>query len=323
MSKKTISKFSSFVILFSLVCLNFSGCSRASSSNRRSASAENDTADYQNPKVAGKIKSAEINESSGIAASGCQEGVLWTHNDSGDGAFIYAINAKGESLGVWRVASAENKDWEDIAAFKTAAGECFLYVGDIGNNQRTRAELNIYRVKEPIVSKADKSSTRKNARETEPAETIKFEYPDGKYDAESLLVHPQTGDIYVLTKRMDAPSGVYKLAANYSLDKTNTLTRIGELSVPSFPNGFLTGADISPDGKRVIVCDYLDAYELALPASASSFDEIWKQKIAVVHLGEREQGEAVGYAPDGNSIFATSENLNSPVIEVKRQKPAH
>jgi hypothetical protein len=319
MSKKTITKFSAFVISFSLVCLIFSGCYSASSSNRQNTATDNAATDYENPQVVGKIKSGEINESSGIAASKCQTDVFWTHNDSGDGAFIFAINAKGENLGVWRVASAENRDWEDIAAFKTASGECFLYIGDTGNNERKRDDLKIFRVKEPTVSAASKSSTRKDAQNTENAETIRIEYADGKYDAETLMIHPKSGDIYILSKRTDAASGVYKLAANYSLSKTNTLKKIAELSVPSIPNGFLTGGDISPDGQRVVVCDYFGAYELEKPALTANFDEIWKQKITLINLGERQQGEAISYSADGNSIFATSEKKNSPVIQVKRK----
>lgn len=319
MSKKTITKFSAFVISFALVCLIFSGCFQASSSNRRNTTTENANSDYEKPQVVGTVKSGEITESSGIAASKCQTDVFWTHNDSGDGAFIYAINRKGESLGVWRVAQAENRDWEDIAAFKTSGGECFLYIGDTGNNERKRDEQKIYRVKEPTISDSGKSTTKKDAQNTDAAETIRFDYADGKYDAETLMIHPQTGDIYVLSKRTDAASGVYKLAANYSLDKTNRLKKIAELSVPAIPNGFLTGGDISPDGKRVIVCDYFGAYEISLPALAGNFDEIWKQKITIVNLGEREQGEAIGYSSDGNSVFATSEKKNSPVIEVKRK----
>lgn len=319
MSKKTITKFSAFVISFALVCLIFFGCSSASSNERVDKTSENSATDYQNPQILGKIKSSEIIESSGIAASKCQPGVLWTHNDSDDDAFIYALGLKGEKLGTWRVSGAKNVDWEDIAEFRNASGECFLYIGDIGDNAHKREEHEIYMVREPQISGSDKSSSRKDARDTEPAETIKFKYPDEKYDAETLFVHPQTGDIYILTKRRQNPSGVYKLASNYSLDKTNEVKKISDFTVPSIPNGYLTGGDISPDGKRVVICDYFDAYEIVLPENAKDFNEIWKQKPVIIHLGEREMGEAVGYSADGKSIFATSEKQNSPLIEVKRK----
>jgi hypothetical protein len=328
MSHKTITKFSAFVIFFAIAGFIFSGCSRAASGERgneninkntKDKKSENGSKDFAAPRVVGKLESAEIGESSGVAASRCNANAFWTHNDSGNQNIIYAFNRTGEHLGAWRVAGAKNYDWEDIAAFQDAGGECFLYIGDIGNNVRGRGEFIIYRVKEPQISAADKSANNKNARPTAAAEAIKITYPEMRHDAETLLVHPNTGDIYVITKRLSGAAGVYKLAANYATDKINTLEKIADFTVPAVPNAFLTGGDISPDGKRVVICDYFNAYEIALPDSAKNFDEIWRQKPVVIQLGERQQGEAVAYGTDGNTIYATSENKNSPVIEVKRK----
>ncbi len=152
-----------------------------------------------------------------------------------------------------------------------------------------------------------------------PAEAIKITYPDMRHDAETLIIHPQTGDIYVLTKRLSGAAGVYRLKADYATDKTNTLEKIADFSVPAVPNGFLTGGDITADGKRVVICDYFNAYELKLPENAKNFDEIWRQELSVVKLGERAQGEAICYSLDGKSIIATSERKNSAIIEVKRK----
>jgi hypothetical protein len=322
MSNKTITKNRAFVISLTLFCFIFSACHSVSSTDvgNSNKSAENISTSYEKPQVVGKIESNEITESSGIVASKCQENVFWTHNDSGDAAFIFALNLKGKKLGTWKVSGATNKDWEGIATFQdTKTGKCFLYVGDIGNNERLKSEFTIYRVAEPTVSDTDKNSSKKNSPETETAEAIKIEYPEARHDAETLLVHPQSGDIYILSKRLSGASGVYKLAANFSLEKTNTLKKIADFSVPAVPNGLLTGGDISPDGKRVVVCDYFSAYEIVLPEGTKNFDEIWVQKPLIVELGEREQGEAVGYATDGKSIFATSEKKNSPIIQVKRK----
>ena len=118
---------------------------------------------------------------------------------------------------------------------------------------------------------------------------------------------------------MSGASAVYKLKSDFSLEKTNTLEKIADFSVPAIPNGFLTGGNISPDGKRVVISDYFAAYEIILPENAKNFDEIWTQKPNVIELGEREIGEAVCYSADGNSIFATSEKKNSPFIEVKKK----
>ena len=326
MSCRNITKKVSFVTILLLVCLNFVGCGLVSSGNfnlpnQNGGNAETDeefSREYGKPKVGGTISSAEITESSGIVASRCNAGVFWTHNDSGDDAFIFAIDEKGKKLGTWKVAGAKNFDWEDIAAFKTPNGECYLYIGDTGNNTRARDAFTIYRVKEPVVSGATNSG-KKNPLLTEKAESIEFDYPDTRHDAETLLVHPQTGDIYILTKRLTGASGVYKLGANYSTDKTNRLEKIADFSVPAIPNGFLTGGDISPDGRRVIICDYFRAYEIILPEGSKNFDDVWKQKPLKIELGERKQGEGVCYSVDGKAIYATSEGKNSPLIEVDRK----
>ncbi len=322
MSNKTITKNRAFVISLSLFCFIFSGCHSVSSTDVRNSnkSAEDISTSYEKPQIVGKIESSEITESSGIVESKCQENVFWTHNDSGDKAFIFALNLKGKKLGTWKVLGAINKDWEGIATFQVAkTGKCLLYIGDIGNNERLKSEFTIYRVAEPQVSDTNKNSSKKNPSETENAEAIKFEYPETRHDAETLLVHPNTGDIYILSKRFSGAAGVYKLAANFSLEKTNTLKKIADFSVPAVPNGLLTGGDISPDGRRVVVCDYFSAYEIVLPEDKQNFDEIWAQKPLIVELGEREQGEAVGYSANSKSIFATSEKKNSPIIQVKRK----
>lgn len=317
---KTITKISAFVTFTLAFGFLLAGCSAVSSGagndNRRS---DRISPDYDKPQVVGEIESKEIKESSGLAASPCQKDLFWTHNDSGDEAFIYALNTKGEKLGTFRVPGAENVDWEDIAAYRDKGGRCFLYIGDTGNNTRIRDTFTVYRIAEPVVSAEDEKSSQRRPQRTERAEVIRFEYPDLRRDAETLMVNPQTGDIYIISKRLSDSAGVYKLAAGYSLEKTNRLEKIGDFTVPAIPNGMLTGGDISPDGRRVVICDYFSAYEITLPEKAKNFDQIWKQKPLIVELGERKQGEAVCYSSDGRAIFATSEKKDSPIIEVKRK----
>ncbi|HKR58234.1 MAG TPA: hypothetical protein VJS64_00770, partial [Pyrinomonadaceae bacterium] len=82
------------------------------------------------------LKDKSIKESSGIAASRNHPGIYWTHNDSGDGPFIYAFDIRGDSRGVWRVTGASAEDWEDMAAGPgPRAGTNYLYLGDIGDNK--------------------------------------------------------------------------------------------------------------------------------------------------------------------------------------------
>lgn len=315
MLKKTIAKFCFFVIFAAAISSISAGCYFVSSETGIPPSVSH----YEAPKVIGKIRSGDITESSGIAASRCRPDVLWTHNDSGDDAYIYALDLTGKSLGTWRIPNAKNIDWEDIAAFKDKGGKCYLYIGEIGDNKAQRPEHAVYRVVEPMLTPADASSTRSSPQTTANAEVTRFSYPDFDQDAESLMVLPGSGDIYVVTKRVSGPAGVYRLKGNFGRDDSQKAEAVGEVSVPSIPNGFLTGGDISPDGKRVIICDYSKAYEFTLPENSQRFDDIWKQTPETIDLGTRSVGEAIAYSVDGTSIFATSEKQGSPLIQVKRR----
>jgi hypothetical protein len=323
MLNRNITKIFTFVITLGAVSVIFSACGAVSSNNgilgeNVSNQREQTSAVYKAPKIVGTIDSKEIRESSGLAHSPCQPDVIWTHNDSDDDAFIYALSKTGKKLATFKVAGAKNDDWEDMAIRRDSSGACFLYVGDIGNNERLKSELTVYKVKEPTVSAATDSS-RKNPLLTDAAEAIKFEYPDARHDAETLLIHPQTGDIYVLTKRFTGAAGVYRLKADYDSAKTNRLEKIADITVPAIPNGLLTGGAIAPDGKRVVLCDYFAAYEITLPKDAKNFDEIWRQKPQKIETGARTQGEAVAYSSDGNAIYATSEKKDSPLILIERK----
>lgn len=313
---KTIAKITRFVIpVVMTVCIHTS-CAHVSTNPNQF---ETDSA-YMPPKITGKIKSADITESSGLAASRCQENVLWTHNDSGDDAYIFALDQSGNNLGTWKIANAENIDWEDIASFKDEAGKCFIYIGEIGDNKLRRREHAVIRVAEPTVSDATKLSSKKNSLNIDAFEFARFVYPDFDQDAETLMVEPKSGDIYVVTKRVSGPAGVYRIKPNFGNTETQRAEKMPEISVPAIPNGFVTGGDISPDGKRMVICDYTQAYEWTLPENVTQFDEIWKQTPSSIDLGKRNGGESVCYSASGLSIFATSEGRNAPVIEAKRKK---
>lgn len=274
--------------------------------------------DYTAPVIVGKIETDEIKESSGLSASECQD-VLWTHNDAGNDAFIFGMDTRGKHLGTWKVQNAQNIDWESIAAIKDGSGKCSLLIGDIGDNDEKRAELMIYRIPEPAISPDGAASSTSNPLQTTAAEVLKFSYADGSNNAETLLIHPQTSDIYIITKKKSGPAGIHKLKPVFGNSNISKTEKVGDLSVPSNPAGMLTGGSISPDGKRVMLCDLQGGYELVLPDGANDPDAIWKQKPVVVDLGDRKQGEGVSYGRDGISLYASSEKKNAPLFQIKRK----
>ncbi|MBK9154424.1 MAG: hypothetical protein IPM25_09455 [Chloracidobacterium sp.] len=318
MLKRTITKFLPLVIFAALFSIAGASCSVIESWHGRPPKIDRSRSRYSAPEEAGKLGSAEITESSGLAASKCREDLFWTHNDSGDGPYLFAIDPAGRHLGVWRVPNAENVDWEDIAAFKDADGQCFVYIGDIGNSAKEKRErLLIYRVREPEVLPASASTVRQSARETAAADVLEFRYPDGLHDAETLLVHPKTARIYVVTRHRTEPAGVYTFDGGFG-NGVLTARRIGEVKVPAVPFGFLTGGDIANGGTRLVLSDYFAAYELTLPNDADNFDAIFLSEPVAIDIGKRKQGEGIAYSAGGRSILATSEGVQQPLQRILR-----
>ena len=274
---------------------------------------------FGSPIRLGILEDSGLRESSGIVASRTTPGLYWTHNDSGDGPFLYAFDNRGARRGTWRVSGAAARDWEDIAAGPgPKQGASYLYIGDTGDNRRQRKEVIVYRVPEPTILPGDVNSRKSTPRATEAAEALRLRYPDGSHDSEALLVHPITGDIYLITKITFGSPTVYKAAAPPNTTRTTTMARIGALDTPGLFGGMITGGDISRDGRSVAVCDYVQGYEIALPRGAD-FDRIWTQPLTTIALGERKQGEAIGYRLDGKALLATSEGRPAPLIQVERR----
>lgn len=275
---------------------------------------------YGRPVVVGTIADPAVDESSGLAASRRNPGLYWTHNDSGDEAFVYCLEASGASCGVWRVSGASARDWEDMAAGPgPQEGVPYLYLGDIGDNLADRDAVTVYRVPEPAVPAGGRASTRQAPAATEAAEALRLRYPDRAHNAEALLVHPRTGDLYVVVK--EPGPAVYVARAPLRGGTTTTMEKLATLPAGATPRDQVTGGDISPDGTRVALSTYADGYELRLPAGATSFDAIWERSPVRFTLGLRPQGESIAYRLDGNAVVTTSErpgNVDGPIHEVTR-----
>jgi hypothetical protein len=283
-----------------------------------SASHESLQSEYSRPVQVGRIETPDIKESSGLSASECQD-VLWTHNDAGNGPLVYAMDLKGKHLGVWRVTGAGSTDWESIATYRDASGTCQLLIGDIGDNDLTRPEVFIYRIPEPTINSDSAASTSANPLSTPEADVMRIKYTDGSQNAETLLVHPRTGDVYIVTKAKQGPAAVHRVKPIFGNATAAITEKVAIVSLPTKPEGLITGGSLSPDGSRAMLCDVQRGYELKLPATSSSPDDIWKQKPIPVDIGDRKQGEGVSYGRDGLSLYATSEKINAPIYMIKRR----
>jgi hypothetical protein len=266
---------------------------------------------YHPPQQIGTITATALAEVSGIAPSRTAPGLWWAHNDSGDQARLYVIDSGGKLLGSFTVTGAKNRDWEDLASGPGRDGGAALYLADIGDNDRARDDLVIYRVREPDLARGVISGA------TEPAEAFPFRYPDGRHDAEAMFVDPASGRIYLVTKTQRKACAVYRFPLPLRAGVRVTLEAVTGGAISELARlRLVTGAAAAPDGSRVVIRTYFSAVELARAAD-QPFEAIFDAEPRLVNIPIERQGEAITYALDGQSLITTSEKLPAPIYQIK------
>jgi hypothetical protein len=183
-----------------------------------------------------------LNENSGLIF---YNNLIWTFNDSGGENKIFGIDLSGNIKKEIELSGAVNVDWEDIAQDKI-----YIYVGDFGNNNGARKNLKIYRI--------NKKDIDQNPKQEIDWEIIQFEYANQKsfgypplttpFDCEAIAELNDT--LFLFSKDWEKlKTTVYKIPKNEGYFKINP--------VDSFDvNGLITGADISPDRKKLALIGY-------------------------------------------------------------------
>ncbi|MGW2055100.1 WD40 repeat domain-containing protein [Streptomyces sp. NPDC001840] len=242
----------------------------------------------QTPDRTFTIKDPRIVESSGLAASRLHPGIYWTHNDSDDGPYVFAVDSRtGETVATITMEGVgEPRDVEAISI----GSDGNVYVGDIGDNlDGSWDHVWIYRFPEP----------RQLKDTTVRATQFTVTYADGPRNAEALMVHPTTGRVYIASKN-DNGGGLYEGPARLSASGKNVFRRIGE--VP-----WVTDGAFSPDGKELVLRSYFSARAYEWKNGALGADH-------AVRAPFQAQAESVTYTADGKALMFGSEGKNSEVV---------
>lgn len=241
------------------------------------------------PVVDRTIRDVRIDESSGLARSAFLPGRLWTHNDSGGGATIYALDRRGRTSVTYELGTRWHWDWEAMAR-ATKRGVSYLFVGDIGDNRTDKASIHVNRVREP-----KPGTPSKTLRTT----TFEFKYPDGSHDAETLMVRQRTLRIYIVTKGHNGAAGaIYRAPLHPSTAHVNRLTKLG-----SVPTGITDGVFLQHG--RFVIRGYPKAYIYG------SMGDHTPRVIALPH-----SGESITTGTDTSYVYTGSERKYSNIWRV-------
>jgi hypothetical protein len=248
--------------------------------------------------VTGQVDTGAATELSGLALSRSQPNVLWTQNDSGNPARVFAVRPDGRLLADLAVTGAENVDWEDIAVGPEPGGDDALYLADIGDNLAGRSDVAVYRVPEPRLVDAEPDATA-------PAQRFTLRYPDRPHDAEALLVDPSGGALVIVTKELEGPAHVYA-APIPSAAATLTLRRAGEAQLGN--GNPVTGGSVAANGRTIALRTYDRVFVWSRHRGESVAAALRRPPCAAgADLLDEGQGEALALTPDGQAFYTVPE----------------
>lgn len=137
-----------------------------------------------------KIQPKDLAEVSGMQYSKSMPDNVWVHNDENDASRqVRLINlATGNEIGSYTPSGPNRKDPEAIRLRPT---DGMLVLADIGDNDNNRSSRRLFFTPEP---------TSAGAKGTIPSTLIRINYPFGARNAETLLIHPTSGEIFIVTK---------------------------------------------------------------------------------------------------------------------------
>lgn len=239
------------------------------------------------------IEDSRITESSGLAASRAHPGVYWTHNDSDDGPYVYAVDsATGRTVATVTLRGVG--DPRDVEAISIGP-DGDIYVGDIGDNLGGSWDhVWIYRFPEP----------EQLRDQTVTATQYTVTYANGPRDAEAMMVHPKTGRVYITDKKEDGNATLYEGPARLSASGANVFRKVARIDL------WVTDGAFSPDGSRLMLRSYFGGRMYRWQ------DGRPKDDIGSVGVPIQGQGESVTFTPDGRTLMCGSEGANSEVRPV-------
>jgi len=262
-------------------------------------------------------------ESSGVAVSRTYPDVLWTHNDSGDGPYLYATDLRGTNRGVLLVPGAQAIDWEDMTlgpcpiAFpvqprSTVNASSCIYLADTGDNMEFRPFVTVYAVPEPPPPEGA-SDTLGITRA--PA-ILRLRYPDGSHDVEAVYVAPRDTALYLVSKGAARGSAIrlYRLDAKSwraGADSIAVATLVQTLDIRPNPEAgrVVTAGAIRPDGRVVALRTYSEIY-LFYPGIGGRLLPARERpcNIAGLEIG----GEAIDFLNDSTFVLTSEAGRRRP-----------
>lgn len=169
--------------------------------------------------------------------------LFWVIEDAGNDNHLYGLDSNGIIKKDLTVLNSENNDWEDLTSDENGA----IYIGDFGNNSEKRKNFTIYKISSPEKSDGEVR-----------ADIITFNLPKDQKskDFEGFFLYE--GSFYIFSKEpkkcilIKVPNTI----GAHTAEVMKTFKLEGK-------NNEITSADISDDGKTIILLNHDKVWKLS------------------------------------------------------------
>lgn len=206
--------------------------------------------------------------------------LLWTIEDAGNKNNIYGLDLKGNIVKDIDISNSSNIDWEDLASDK----EGNLYIGDFGNNSKNRDDFTIYKV-------SDFSSNKTKA------ERINFVLPKKVKPKDFEAFFLLNNYFYIFSKENES-SMLFKVPNTVGI---HTATLLSTFNLKG-KNNKITSADISDDGKTVVLLNHDKLWKL----TSFKDGDFFEGNIEELPFNHNSQKEGICFK-DAKTVFITDE----------------
>jgi len=224
-----------------------------------------------------------ITESSGLAASAKYPGIVYTFNDSGHAARVYAVDiATGKTVGV---TTLKDVTWKDAEAMAVYAG--IVFIGDVGSNFQDRTDRAIY-------------AFREQGRGDHTVKALRYPvtFAPKSVEIESMAAVPGRIDFY----SKGWTGGVAYSLTTFKQGAEN-VARPTNRKVPAWT----TDASATADGRLVVVRGDV----VVEVRDAKTWQLRYSDVIPILR-----QGESLAVERSGRSYLIGSEGKNSPLVRI-------
>ena len=205
--------------------------------------------------------------------------LLWIIEDAGNKNVLYGLNEKGRIVKELKITNAKNNDWEDLAS----DNEGNIYIGDFGNNNKTRTQFKILKVSLP-----------EQAIKETISEHINFTLPKDVKSKDFEAFFLMNSTFYIFSKN-------HKSGKLFSVPN----------SIGSHEATFMTNFNLKGKSNAITSADYKEG-EIALLnhdkvwlLSEFKNDNFFEGKIELLEFNHKSQKEGVCFK--ANTLLITDE----------------